>query len=37
MVKMYLYLVFENVKEVLGYYEEVFGVMNILRFLVSEE
>lgn len=37
MAKMYPYLAFENAKEALGYYEEVFGATNISRLPVSEE
>lgn len=31
MAKMYPYLAFENAKEALGYYEEVFGATNIYK------
>ncbi|HAM2109748.1 TPA: glyoxalase/bleomycin resistance/extradiol dioxygenase family protein [Listeria monocytogenes] len=37
MAKMYPYLAFENAKEALGYYEEVFGATYISRLPVSEE
>ncbi|MBC1420357.1 VOC family protein [Listeria seeligeri] len=37
MAKLYPYLAFDNAKEALGYYEEVFGATNITRLPVGEE
>lgn len=37
MIVLFFYIVFENLKEVIVYYEEVFGVIDVKCLEVGEE